>query len=126
MRAHGLPHRSQVEAAFREDAIQALKTAYAQQAPGPALSREFPPHSLPHDREWAAFEQTLRRPAEGTRSSTFREPREPIKTEFTAAKKSLSSLSSKGMIVAGVAIGAVLTGYLAWKIFKKDAPEKTR
>ena len=115
VRTHGLPHISQVEAAFREDALDILKTTYKGKetgnALGPALTREFPPHALAHQGEWAAALQEIRQgrpPAEGGNPSTFHQ------TKHSSTKNS-SILSNpalrKGMIVTGVALGAALTGY---------------
>ena len=132
VRTHGLPHVSQIEAAFREDALAVLKSAYEKKATeqfaGPALIREFPPHSLTHEGEWAKALREIREghmpkdvnPSIGATSS-FAERHSPQKSSLWS-----NPSLRHGMIVAGVALGAALTGYLAYRYLKNNEPEKSR
>jgi hypothetical protein len=122
VRAQGLPHISQVKAAFLEDALAVLKAIYAAKTAGPALTREFPPHSFAHEGEWEAALRDIRK---GRRRGGGKPP---IEEGFGSKKNSEQQGSDrrKLMIGAGVILGIVLTGLLTSRLVRGASLKKSR
>lgn len=122
VRAQGLPHISQVKAAFQEDALAVLKAIYAAKAAGPALTREFPPHSLVHEAEWEAALREIRK---GKRRDGGKPP---IDKDFGSKKNpdGADSARRRLMIGAGVILGIVLAGLLTARLVRGASLKKSR
>ncbi|MEN3165587.1 hypothetical protein WI697_26365 [Tistrella mobilis] len=113
-RRQGLPSRESIEAAFREDALAALRTAYEKQAAGPELTRAFAPDSLVSMRDWQPVERPVKAWAETVE----------VKKNLSGKSSGKYSANQKAMIVLAVGVGAVLVGYAAWKILDRSNQEQ--
>ena len=113
----GLPSPAALESAFREDALKMLSVAYERQGPGPEIMRQFEPHMLVGEKHWKATSTASKLEADNRR------------VNWSDGVKKNSPLppttNRRAMIVAGVAIGATLVGYAAWKILRNEKSSDT-